>query len=44
MKKINNKAVEIVKYIKSFGNVDEYIINGGKTVVYRTSGQSIFLL
>lgn len=32
------KSGEIVNYIKSFGNVDEYTINGGKTVVYRTFG------
>lgn len=32
------KSSEIVNYIKSFGDVDEYTINGGKTVVYKTIG------
>ena len=36
------KSGEIVDYIKSFGNVDEYTINGGKTVVYRTIGTISF--
>ena len=33
-----NTVKDIIKYIKSFGNVDEYTIHGGKTVVYRTLG------
>lgn len=38
------KSSEIVNYIKSFGNVDKYTINGGKTVVYRTIGAFTFFI
>lgn len=36
------KSGEIVNYIKSFGGVDEYTIDGGKTAVYRTIGEFNF--